>query len=68
MADYKLQGDGSVIRAADSAVIPNADGNRDWEAYQQWLADGGVPDPYKPPLDVDPLNIRTTAQILGVEK
>ena len=34
-----------VIRGSDHASIPNADGNRDWRAYQQWLTDGNVPDP-----------------------
>ncbi|MGX1151465.1 hypothetical protein [Bradyrhizobium ottawaense] len=68
MADYRLTAtDAAVIRTEDNAGIPNDPANRDWQTYQQWLTDGGVPDPYKPPLDVEPFNIRTAAQILGVE-
>ena len=51
MAGYQLTAtDSSVIRTADQASIPNDLANRDWVAYQDWLAAGGVPDPYvKPP-------------------
>jgi hypothetical protein len=51
MADYQLTAtDSSVIRTADQACIPNDPANRDWQDYQKWVADGGVPDPYvKPP-------------------
>ncbi|WP_063685504.1 hypothetical protein [Bradyrhizobium stylosanthis] len=55
MAEYRLtETDQMVIRTADGAYIPNDDGNRDWQAYQQWLADGGVPDPYVPPPEPQP--------------
>lgn len=67
MAEYRLtESDAAVIRTADGAYIPNDDGNMDWLAYQQWLADGGVPDPYlviNPRLDAKPG--LTAAQILG---
>ena len=50
MAEYQLTATDAVIRTADQANIPNDPTNRDWIQYQQWLADGGVPDPYvKPP-------------------
>jgi hypothetical protein len=50
MAEYQLTAtDSSVVRTVDHAYIPNDPANRDWVEYQQWLADGGVPDPYKPP-------------------
>jgi hypothetical protein len=69
MAEYQLTAtEASVIRTADSACIPNDPANRDWAEYQQWLADGGVPDPV-PPIVVATLdsvgNAKTTAQILG---
>lgn len=42
---YKLIGTMSVKRLADGACIPFADGNRDYEEYKQWLAEGNVPEP-----------------------
>jgi hypothetical protein len=49
MAEYQLTAtEFSVIRTADNVCIPNDPANRDWAEYQQWLADGGVPDPYIP--------------------
>lgn len=41
---YKLQGK-SVLRLSDNASIPMANGNRDYEEYKEWLANGGVPEP-----------------------
>ena len=52
--EYQLTATESVIRTADGASIPNDPANRDWVEYQQWLADGGVPDPYVPPDPVAP--------------
>ena len=54
MADYQLTATAMVVRVADQAHIPNDATNRDWIGYQQWLADGGVPDPYVPPEPVPP--------------
>jgi len=42
---YKLIGTNSVKRLADGACIPFADGNRDYEEYKQWIADGNTPEP-----------------------
>jgi hypothetical protein len=50
MADYQLTATDIVIRTADGASIPNDPANRDRIEYDEWLAAGGVPDPYKPPL------------------
>lgn len=49
MADYKHQDPefGGVIRYADGAGIPNDPGNRDWRAYQEYVAAGGVTDPWQ---------------------
>lgn len=44
MSDYKLKG-GGVVRASDGAFIPLQDGNHDHYLYEQWLINGGVPDP-----------------------
>jgi hypothetical protein len=49
MADYQLTATDAVIRTEDGACIPNDPANRDWVEYQEWLTDGGVPDPYVPP-------------------
>ena len=42
-----------VTRASDRASIPDDDRNRDWRAYQEWLAAGNVPDPIPTPV-IDP--------------
>jgi hypothetical protein len=44
---YELTENG-VTRLADGASIPNANGNRDWREFQEWLSEGGVPRPMKP--------------------
>ena len=41
---YKLQNN-SVQRLSDGAGIPFANGNRDYEEYKQWLAEGNTPEP-----------------------
>lgn len=55
MADYQLTATDNVIRTEDQACIPNDPANRDWMEYQQWLADGGVPDPYVEPPAPEPI-------------
>lgn len=42
---YKLLGTVSVQRLADGACIPFADGNRDYEEYKLWIAEGNTPEP-----------------------
>jgi hypothetical protein len=54
MADYQLTDTDIVIRTADKANIPNDPANRDRIEYEQWLADGGVPDPYVAPEPLPP--------------
>lgn len=71
MAEYQLTAtDAVVIRTDDQAHIPNDESNRDWIEYQAWLAEGGVPDPYKKPTTIDASldsvgTGKTTNQILG---
>ena len=54
MADYQLTATDIVVRYVDQAWIPNDPTNRDRIEYEQWLADGGVPDPYVEPEPVPP--------------
>jgi hypothetical protein len=54
MADYQLTDSDIVIRVADGAAIPNDPANRDRAEYEQWLTDGGVPDPYVAPEPLPP--------------
>jgi hypothetical protein len=52
MSEYQLTATADiVIRTSDNAHIPNDPANRDRAAYNEWLADGGVPDPYVAPPD-----------------
>jgi hypothetical protein len=71
MADYKLlQNTDTVKRTSDHTTIPNDPGNVDWIEYQEWLAAGGVPDPYfTPQIDPELDSVgtgKTAAEILEV--
>ena len=33
-----------ILRKEDNAFIPVAEGNRDYQEYLKWKADGGVPE------------------------
>lgn len=46
MSDYQLTETNSVLRTADKAIIPEDPANRDRREYNDWLAAGGVPEPY----------------------
>lgn len=46
--DYQITPIGSVFRVIDSTPIANDPDSKDWQDYQQWLTDGGVPDPFVP--------------------
>lgn len=49
-----------VVRQADGLVIPLAEGNSDFEAYQSWLAAGNTPDapPVVPPTPPHSVTMR----------
>lgn len=74
MADYRLTSGPQVFREADGATIPNDPGNRDWIAYQAWLALGNTPDPYVAPaapapsfLAQDLLALLTAADFTAIQ-
>ncbi len=52
MSNYQLTRTDVVIRAADGASIPNDPDNRDRQVFDEWVAGGGVPDPYVAPIDI----------------
>jgi hypothetical protein len=43
-----------VKHTEDEAFIPNDGGNRDWNVYTEWLAEGNEPDPAPAPPDPAP--------------
>jgi hypothetical protein len=51
---YKLIDDG-VLRSAGGS-IPNDPDNRDWVAYQEWLAAGNTPIQLDEPIPTDFFN------------
>ena len=46
---YKLTDNESVIRLADGAYIPCDIGNRDYQDYLNWVAEGNVAESIDPP-------------------
>ena len=47
---YKIAGEG--VKRSDGAFIPNSESNRDWKQYQEWLADGHIPEPEFTPEEI----------------
>jgi hypothetical protein len=62
-SEYQLTATPTVIRTADMASIPDDPANRDRQEYTDWVANGGVPDPYVPP-DITPPGPTPEEQVL----
>jgi hypothetical protein len=56
-----------VLRTTDGWWIPEDPENPDWQAYQQWLADGGVPDPYTQPTVLSDIVSRAAKEVAAKE-
>ena len=61
---YKLAQNG-VIRLTDNAFIPADENNRDWQEYQQWLAEGNTPEPEFTP---DELRQKLRSEMLSLRQ
>ena len=58
---YKLTDTNSIIRLSDNAIIPTDEGNRDYQNYLVWVAEGNSPAPVDPPSSAQIQAALTTA-------
>ena len=70
MADYRLCAAG-VVRQVDGALIPEDDGNADWQRYAAWREEGNTPDPAAAPAAIVPATVtnfqgRTALRMAGI--
>lgn len=60
---YKLVDSATVRRLVDTADIPFVEGNRDYQKYLDWKADGNEPEPADSEPVPDPRALRKAAYI-----
>lgn len=66
MNKYKLT-DNGVLDQETGMSIPNAEGNRHWKEYQQWLAEGNTPDPIRTHIESQELKKQEINQWRAVD-
>ena len=59
---YKLTKTTSIIRLADNALIPSDSLNTDFQEYENWLAEGNVPQPVDAET-IEQVQARITQQV-----
>lgn len=47
---YQLTSGAFILRLADNATVPFDPANTDYQAYLEWVAQGGVPEPAPEPI------------------
>jgi hypothetical protein len=73
MADYKLF-DNGIMRTSDGLMFPPEPDNTYYQTYLDWVAAGGVADPYVPPpmptpptpVNTPPTNAELMAQLQAI--
>ncbi|OGS90870.1 MAG: hypothetical protein A2Z95_06285 [Gallionellales bacterium GWA2_60_18] len=63
---YKITRTTSIIRLSDGAIIPAAEGNRDYAEYQLWVRSGNTPEPADPVIPVPPSTVTMRQARLAV--
>ena len=65
---YKLINSTTVQRLSDTAFIPFAEGNTDYQQYQQWLSEGNIPTPADLPVNPRIAEIKLLLSALDIKK
>jgi hypothetical protein len=63
---YQLTKTEAILRKSDDAHIPKDEGNRDYQEYLQWVAQGNTPEPADAPTIAE-LNAPILAAIAAEE-
>lgn len=64
---YQLTKNGNTVRRlSDGAIIPESEGNRDWQEYQDWLSVGNIPEPTPEQAVIIPKEITMRQARLGL--